>query len=358
MFEDGGLAFYSHCCARTDDRLYVYLPVRLYELTVKHRLLAQLGGFSHLLLDALTLLPERGIGWVLELTDLSLQQLEPILNRMRGLGLMNGKRLSPRGERLSVLKRLLHGQMRHVWLDGCHDSQSFWGDTSLDVEELQEDLFVLRRWHRGNDKPDRWSCRDRNEDCMRQKKRILCHPEQYLSAMFSTFRDCFVETGFNVQEREFDVRYVPDQGKLFVLKVELDPANLRSGTACEFLVASPVLRLDTRYRVPEGAPVELRDLQPKDQHRIKKFGRAAPGTEQLHDTPPSSWTWPKVNEHARQQAVSSLFQEIAVPDAHAEVLFNREHCLTDRWRCLGFDWPTVEASLQQIEALHHIGANA
>jgi hypothetical protein len=142
MFEDGSLAFYSHSCTRTDDRLYVYLQVRLYELTVKHRLLAQLGGFSHLLLDALTLLPERGIGWVLELTDLSLQQLEPILNRMRGLGLMNGEGLSPRGERLSAQKRLLHGQMRHVWLDGCHDSQSFWGDTSLDVEELQEDLFV------------------------------------------------------------------------------------------------------------------------------------------------------------------------------------------------------------------------
>lgn len=46
----------------TDDGLYVYLPVRLYELTLKHRLLGQLGGFSHLLLDALTLLPERGIG--------------------------------------------------------------------------------------------------------------------------------------------------------------------------------------------------------------------------------------------------------------------------------------------------------
>ncbi len=64
MYKDVYLKIDNYCCA-TDDGLYVYLPVRFYELTLKHRLLEQLGGFSHLLLDALTLLPEQGIGWVL-----------------------------------------------------------------------------------------------------------------------------------------------------------------------------------------------------------------------------------------------------------------------------------------------------
>lgn len=356
MFKDACLTIHNYT---TDDGLYVYLPMRSYELTLKHRLLEQLGGFSHLLLDALTLLPERGIGWVLEVTGLSPQQLQLILNRMHGLGLLDGGQLSRRGEKLSAWKRLLHGQTRRILLDGHHKSHSFCGDTSLDVVELQNDEpFVIRRWHGGNGKPRNWSCLDWNEDCERQKNRILRYPEQYLLAVFETFEDCFIDTGFNVLEWELNVRYVPEMSELLALKVELEPADLQSGTEYDFLIANPVLCLDTRYRLPQGAPVELADLLPEDRRRAIRFGRAAPETEQLHDAPPSPWIWPEVDEPARQQAVNFLFQKIDVPDAQAEALFNREHGLADRWQCFGFNWASVEESLQEIQGLHRIRGDA
>lgn len=359
LFKDECLTTHSQYHSATDDGLYVYLPVRFYELTLKHRLLEQLGGFSHLLLDALTLLPERGIGWVLEVTGLNPQQLQPILNRLKGLGLLNGGQLSQRGEKLSTWKRLLHSQSRYVWLDGDHRSHSFCGDASLDVVELPEDAsFVIRRWHRGNGKPRSWSCINRNEDCERQKSRILHYPEKYLPAVFESFQDCFIDTGINIHEWELKVRRVPDMTGLFALEVELDPADLRSGTAHEFELASPVLCLDTHYRLPEGASVELRYLRPEDECRATSFGHAAPDTEQLHDTPPSPWIWPEVDKQARQQAVNSLFQKITAPDALAEVLFNREHVLADRWQRFGFDWSSVEGSLHVIEGLHRIRGDA
>ena len=354
MYKDVYLKIDNYYCA-TDDGLYVYLPVRFYELTLKHRLLEQLGGFSHLLLDALTLLPEQGIGWVLEVTGLNPQQLQPILNRLDGLGLMNGGQLSQRGERLTAWKRLLHGQTRYVWLDGQHNSHSFCGDASLDVMELHEDdPFVIRRWHRGNGKPHSWSCQDWNEDCERQKNRILRYPDEYLGVVFETFRNCFIDTGFNVHEWELNVRYVSDMPELVALEVQLDPAGLRSGAAYDFVVASPVLCLDTRYRLPDGAPIELRDLQPEDQRRAMSFGRAAADTDLLLDTPGSFWIWPEVDEPVRRQAVNFLFQNVAVSAPQAEALFNRDHHLVDRWQSFGFDWSTVEGSLQEVEGLHRI----
>ncbi|WP_146074399.1 hypothetical protein [Pokkaliibacter plantistimulans] len=347
----------NYCCA-TDDDLYVYLPLRFYELTLKHRLLDQLGGFSHLLLDALTLLPEQGIGWVLEVTGLYPQQLQPILNRLNGLGLMNGGQLSQRGERLTVWKHLLHGQTRYVWLDGHHKSHSFCGDASLDVMELHEDdPFVIRRWNRGNSKPRSWSCQDWNEDCERQRNRILRYPDEYLGAVFETFRDCFIDTGFSVQEWELNVRYVSDKSELCALEVQLEPADLLSGSTHEFRIASPVLCLDTRYRLPDGAPVELRELQPEDQRRAVSFGRDAPNTELLLEIPASPWIWPEVNEPIRRQAVNLLFQNVAISAPQAEALFNRDHNLAERWQNLGFGWSAVEARLQEVEGVHRIKGN-
>jgi hypothetical protein len=142
--------------------------------------------------------------------------------------------------------------------------------------------------------------------------------------------------------------------ELVALEVQLDPAGLRPGTGSDFLVASPVLCLDTLYRLPDGAPTELRDLKPEDQRRAVSFGRAAADTELLLDTPGSSWIWPDVNEPVRRQAVNLLFQNVAVSAPQAEAVFNRDHCLVDRWQNFGFDWSVVEASLQEIEGIHLI----
>lgn len=345
---------HSHYLCTSNDGLYVYIPVRFYEVTLKHRLLEKLGGFSHLLLDALAQLPERGIDWVLNVTGLSQQQLQPILKRLQGLGLLNGSQLSQQGKNLSIWKKLLHGQTRHIWLDGYHKSHTFFGNIFLNVVELDEDnSFIIRRWHRGNDKPRSWSCGDWNEDCERQRNRILHHPDQYLVGVFENFRECFINTGFKAHEWELNVRYVTQMTGL-ALEVEVDPASLRSGAEGGYLVTSPVLCLDTRYSPPEGMLLELRNLQPKDQHRSVSFGRVVPDSLKLYDKPPSSWVWPITDQRDREYAVNLLFQKVASTDSPTEMIFNREHTLADRWQCYELDWSIIESSLEEIEGLYRI----
>lgn len=351
------MKIHSYYCI-VEDSLSVYLPVRCYELTLKHRLLEQLGGFSHLLLDALTLLPEQGITWVLDVTGLSPQQLQPIINRMEGLGLVKEGRLSRQGELLTRWKRLLHGQRREVWLDGQHNSHSFCGDASLEIAARNEaeETFVIRRWQRNTGKPRAWSCQDWNEDCERQKKRIMGVPTEYLGAVFDTFHDCFGDTGFHVNEWELSVRYVPQENvEMAALKVPLEVADLQPGGTSEYTLVSPVLCLDTYYCLPDGAPAELREHQPEDQRHIVSFSSAVVVPKKLLDEPTSTWCWPEVGAVDRQQAAEHVFQKLAVSTPLAgEALFNRQHSLVKRWQEFCIDWAVVVERLQDIEGIHPI----
>lgn len=341
-----------------EDSLSVYVPVRCYELTLKHRLLAQLGGFSHLLLDAMTLLPKQGITWVLEVTGLSQQQLQPILKRMEELGLIKEGQLSRKGELLTCWKRLLHGQKRNVWLDGQYNSHGFCGDASLEVAALHEseDTFVIRRWQRYTGDTRAWPCKDWNEDCERQKTRIMRVPTEYLGAVFDTFHDCFGDTGFHVNEWELSVRYVSQENvEMAALKVPLDVADLQPGGTSEYSLVSPVLCLETHYCLPDGAPTELLKLQPENQRHIMGFSSAVVTTEQLLDEPTSTWCWPEVDAVDRLQAAEHLFRKVAhSTPAESEVLFNRQHNLVERWKGFGFSWAVVAERLQDIEGIHPI----
>lgn len=344
----------------TADELAVYLPVRCYELTLKHRLLEQLGGFSHLLLDALTLLPEQGMEWVLDVTGLSAEQLRPVLTRMEGLGLIREARLSQHGKKLCNWKRLLHGQTRCVWLDAQHNSHTFCADASLGVASVPEteDAFVIRSWHRKTGHPGAWSCHGKEEDCERQKSRIMKFPVEYLGASFNTFHACFHETGFNAHEWDLSVRYMPpENGQMEAIKVPLEVTDLRPGVSAEYTLASPALCLDTTYSLPDGAPARFHGFRPENYRHIVSFSSAPIVPEQLLDEPPSSWSWPKVDAIDRQQAVEHLFEKLSLSSpAENEIYFNRTHALLDRWQALGFDWATVMKRLHAIDGIHLIKA--
>ena len=340
-----------------EESLSVYLPVRCYELTLKHRLLEQLGGFSHLLMDALTLFPTEGIAWVLQVTGLSQQQLQPILNRLDGLGLIKEGQLSRQGDVLTRWKRLLHGQRREMWLDGNHNSHGFCGDSTLEVAAVHDANapFVIRGWPTKG-KPRAWSCQDWNEDCERQKSRIMRVPTEYLSSVFENFHDCFGDTGFHVSDWDLGVRYAPQENvEMVTLKVPLAVTDLQAGGTSEYAFVSPVICLDTHYCLPNGAPSGLLELQPENQRRSVSFNNTVVVSGQLLDEPNSAWCWPDVDASDRQQAAEHLFRELAHSSfTGSEALFNRHHRLVERWQSLGFDWTVVTGRLQAIEGIHLI----
>lgn len=354
------IIIYSLTSRMVDDGFYVYLPVRYYEITLKNRMLTQLGGFSHLLLEAAHQIPENFIVWVREVTGLSPQQLQPILSRLEGLGLLKGTRLSQRGEKLSIWKRRLHDQTRYIWLDADHRNHCFCGNSSIDTVELQNALpFVIRRWHRREGAPRSWSCDDWNEDCERQKNRIMRHPEQYLPPIFEHFTDCFIDNGFNSHEWELTIRIATDIPEPRAIEIKLNAGDLHRWADHEYTVANPVLCLSTCYSLPAGAPQHLRDQLPNDHLRITTLNTSSDNIDLncLSDTPRSTWIWPAIEEDTREEIIDSLFHEITTPDDPAEVRFNREHRIDVRWQRLGFNWSLIEQKLE-AKGLHRIRGDA
>jgi hypothetical protein len=328
----------------TNDHLTVYLPVRLYELTLKHRLLDQLGGFSHLLIDALFTFSDQGEDWVRNLTSLSPQQLQPITKRLQGLGLLQDGGLTDKGQTLALFKQRLHGQTRRIWLDGNYRELAYFASDSLQVTRLaDQQAFVLRPWNKDPEKSQPWSSYDRNEDCQRQKNRLLKNPELYLPAMFETFNSCFVEIDhcFNPCEWELEVRFFGEAQDQFGVAVEINASEMRTGIIGDFAFSSPLLALHTRYRVPELAPSWLKDQLPEDQLRIMAFVEPEVDPDQLNTKPHSKWIWPELGFEVRHEAVSWLFKELSENLDSAVAIFNCEHRVEELWQSISFNWAAV-----------------
>lgn len=346
-----------YACA-IEGSLRVHVPVRLYELTLKHRLLDQLGGFSHLLLEALDEMPERGIEWVLEHTGLNPQQLLPIIRRLEGLGLVEGLNLTARAKPLLKAKRLLHGQTKCLWLDGHYKRHSFCAVQALPTVELDDEAeFVIRPWHRGEGKPRQWPSNDWGEDCERQKNRIWDLPEQYLPVAFESFNECFVDKGFPKSDWYLTVWVAAETSRdVRAIQVELNPEGIRRERGSEFTFASPVLCLSSRFSLPEGAPGHLSSLLPANQCRFTTFvnhdNESAEELE-LSDVPKASWIWPVVERTTKDQVIEHLFQELALAEESISSVFNRHHALEERWQHLGFNWATVQKSLD-LDGVHPI----
>ena len=336
----------------------VHVPVRLYELTLKHHLLDQLGGFSHLLLEALDTMPSRGIEWVLELTGLNPQQLQPIIRRLEGLGLIEGSNLTSRAKPLLKAKRLLHGQTKCLWLDGQYRRHSFCAVPSQLTVELEDEAdFVIRSWDRGEGKPRDWPSSDWGEDCERQKNRIWALPEQYLPIAFEHFNECFLEKGFPKSDWSLSVWIAADSSRdVRAIEVALSPEAIRRQQGSEFAFASPVVCLSSRFSLPEGAPRHLSSLLPANQCRFTTF--VAQENESSHgmdltDAPKTPWVWPVVERSIKDQVIEQLFQELALAEENISSVFNRHHALEERWQHLGFNWTAIQKSLE-LEGVHPI----
>ena len=344
------LTIHSQYTCAIEGSLRVHVPVRLYELTLKHRLLDQLGGFSHLILEALDVMPDRGIEWVLERTALNPQQLHPIVRRLEGLGLVENFNLTARAKPLLKAKRLLHSQTKYLWLDGDYRRHSFCGVHTLETSELNDETeFVIRPWHRGEGKPRLWPSGDWGEDCERQKNRIWDVPEQYLPVAFESFNECFRDQKFVRSDWALSVWVAAEISRdVRAIEVELRTDSLRHARTNDFTFASPVICLSTRFNMPEGAPEHLSSLLPANHCRFTTFvdnDDESVGELELTDDPKASWVWPVVERATKDRVIEHLFQELALAEENVSSVFNRHHALEERWQHLGFNWAMIQESL-------------
>ncbi|MGV8863205.1 MAG: hypothetical protein ACOH2T_18820 [Pseudomonas sp.] len=331
----------------------VYLPVRQYEVTLKHRLLEQLGGFSRIILEALHDFAQAGRELIYSITGLTQQQLEPVTRRLEGLELIRGAALTAKGKEMVLIYNHLHRQSRLVWLDGRYSHQergpSFFGDLSLPITPIDAgQAFVLKSWGDGI-----WPKSDWNEDRAFQLKRLIDQPIEYLPSLFEGFAHCMAgsEARMNIADWEVEVRIIPEFATArFAVEAAIDSASIlsdsHSDTPTHFNFSSPVIGIRTAYSTPKNAPVGLATNTPKDRFKLLGLLNTTINTASISREATSDWIWPELGTVAHEQVLHTLFHNLREEATSLEPLFNRDHQVETWWQPMSFSWESVDGALR------------
>jgi len=331
----------------------VYLPVRQYKVTIKHRLLDQLGGFSRLILEALHDFALTGYDLVYSITGLTQKQLEPIVSRLEGLGLIQGGAITAKGKDMVTIYHHLHRQSRLVWLDGRYSHQerspSYYGDSSLPVIPIDAgQAFVLKSWGNGI-----WPKSDWNEDRAFQLKRLLDQPMEYFPSLFEGFAQSMAgsEARMNIADWEVEMLVISEAAKaVFAVEAVIDSASFLSGphsdTHTHFNFNSPVIGLRTTYNTPKNAPVGMEANKPEDRFNVLGLLNTAIDLVSISREAASDWTWPELGTVVHKQVIHTLFRNFREDVTSLEPFFNRDHQVETWWQPMSFSWESVDVALR------------
>jgi hypothetical protein len=154
--------------------LKAWIPLRCYRITLRHKLLSQLGKLSHFILFVLN---ENLVNFdqLYQVTNLTALQLVPLISRLEGLGLIENKSLSSKGKRLAKMLSELHDQPKAVWLDAHYDARNGTPpimvlETNLELNSYGTNDAIIKSWGASTNRG--WSELDWVIDKNSQRKRL------------------------------------------------------------------------------------------------------------------------------------------------------------------------------------------
>ncbi|MGZ3767882.1 MAG: hypothetical protein ACXVA2_24675 [Mucilaginibacter sp.] len=225
----------------------VWIPLRCYKLTLKHKLLNELGEISHFVLKALHQAPLTLADFEL-ITGLSNQQLRPVFKRLEGLRFIDQQgQLTSSGQSIAYILESLHQQTVSFWLDRRYQSERkailmVIGDSPL-VNELPKEAIKIE--------PKRTE-RDWDIDCFYQIERLRKSTQDVLPWLFQAFEQLpNIETMKWGQEWELDLRVDKDFADGYGLSINLEVIHQNIKEPIISLYTR-VLALETYFEFPQG----------------------------------------------------------------------------------------------------------
>lgn len=241
----------------------VWLPMKPYKLTLKHRILSELGELSHFILTAMYEY-ELNLDAIYKTTGLTIQQLDPVIHRLQGLGFMSNEingSLTSEGRRVSSY---LHSHLHNLELD-VHIDQNYRSRDSkwLVLNSADPVLEVMPK--NGIEIPLPYSfSRDFKEDRFLQAQRLSKDASQKISPLIPEHVQNFDESGsLWGKEWEFTLSKGEDDSTKAVrtsiplkqyqgFQRSVDASNRSKGKGLK--IYTSVLKLTTSFLIPSGAP--------------------------------------------------------------------------------------------------------
>lgn len=258
-------AIKEHSDAYGPDIVSVLLPLKLYEMTIKHRVLAELGELSHFILSVMGKynLTVQGIE---EVTGLSEIQISPVVDRMKALKFISDSEsvLTETGKRAAFILEYIHNKQVPLYIDQNHASRNHdWfiaveGENSL--REISKSCFIvpLPRNARFN----------RIEDCFKQSQRFQNNYFEILPNILPEFNQ-IIDDSNAIWEQEWDVSFRSQAcDKSMGIPIDLELKNFveakEKSNEKTLRLYTELLRLKVKFSLPEGIDFgEFENIKPK-----------------------------------------------------------------------------------------------
>lgn len=335
--------------------LNLLLPMRRYKLTVRHVLLAKLGGISHFILAVLA--SEGGtIEDFARISGLTLPQYQPLLERLMALSLIANDSLTSKGQHLANILRDVHEQSTLVWLDAHSPSYPVMVMDGSLLSEKHPDVkneYVLRARH----KADRYT--DSNYQRMRLNKNLAT----YLHAAFPHCKPISEEKSSPLSEWEISLEsesIVKD--RYLVIIVRREDAVRESNSCIEVL--SPISSLETEWSRPADLPATIKLHVPDEKIHFycNSIGNLIKEEELLsvsfsgHEVA-DEFIWPALTADLKQRSVKALFESLVDLDfSQSSPLLNRNHKIGVVYERLMFSWQKIHERCREDSRVIHAGS--
>lgn len=228
----------------------VWYPICVYTVTVQYKLLSELGELSHFILSVMDS-HNLNLTQIEEITDLSQVQLFSVIERLKGLQLLNEDGITAKGKMLAYILRHVHDKELTLGLDRHYhhsyndiDMLIVPGESS-ELKNIPQNVFVIPAVRQA-----RYNI---TEDCFAQAARFQRKLPELLPKLIPEFETLLSQLGerwgleWNVTIRQIDKNKGLCQS--LPLKMYL---NIKEQDKTHLILYTPALVLNTRFTLAEG----------------------------------------------------------------------------------------------------------
>lgn len=345
-------AIKEHSGAHGPDIVNVLLPLKLYEITINHRVLAELGELSHYILSVMAK-HNLTIQDIEEVTGLSEIQIRPVVDRMKALKFISDSEsdLSETGKRAAYILENIHNKQIPLYIDQNYASRN--NDWFIAVEsenslkEITKSCFIVPLPRKVRFSPI--------EDCFKQSQRFQNNYFEILPNILPEFNQIIGDSNA-IWEQEWDVSFRSQPcDKSMGVPIDLELKNFveakEKSNEKTLRLYTELLRLKVKFSLPEGVDFgEFENVKPKSFIYSDNDQRIYDYMDFEVEADEDKRLYSEGLFDEKESALNLLVHSIPFIDEDAQ-LYSRENCFDKGWQLHEYSYEEVIGSITKPEII-------
>lgn len=342
-------AIKEHSDVHGSDIVNVLLPLKLYEMTIKHRVLAELGELSHFILSVMGKY-DLTVQDIEEVTGLSEIQIRPVVDRMKALKFISDSEsvLTETGKRAAFILEYIHNKQVPLYIDQNYASRNNNHDWFIAVEgenslrEISKSCFIVPLPRNARFNPI--------EDCFKQSQRFQNNYFEILPNILPEFNQILDDSNATWKQ-EWDVGFRSHAcDKSMGIPIDLELKNFveakEKSNEKTLRLYTELLRLKVKFSLPKGIDFkEFENIKPKNFIYSDNDQRIYDYIDFEVEVDEDKRLYSEGLFNEKESALDLLAHSIAFIDEDAQ-LYSRENSFDKGWQLHEYSYEEVIGSIK------------